>query len=243
VADSEDDDLDLELAPADAGALFRAEMWATNTLLGYWKHLVAVLIVALLGFLFWGQYTSNVQRTQRGGAGQIAEALSALSVPLEELPEVVFFGETPVDKDELEKVAGSLESLAGTFTGIVRVEAHLKAAELYRLAGDRDAQRASLESALDGATGVLKFSAVGALANLELEVGEHEAAAARLQALVDGEEDFFAQQAALDLGLVYEAAEQTDAAAKVYEDFLTRWPDSEHASQISARRSRLSGAG
>ena len=74
----EEDDSDLELDPVDAGLIFRAEMWATNAFMGYWKHLLAFLIVLLLTILFYGQYHSWYQSEQRKASHEIFAVLKDL---------------------------------------------------------------------------------------------------------------------------------------------------------------------
>ncbi len=218
MADQEDDEL--ELAPADAGTLFRAEMWATNAILGYWKHLLAALLVVLLGFLFWGQYQSWVQRSQRAATAEIAEAVATLPAPLVELPERMASGLVEAEPAALEKVGDTLVEQAGATGGTARAEALLNASELYRLAENTEKQRRALADASQGAGGVLLYAAEAALANLELELGEGDAAVGRLRQLVDSQQGYLAEQAALDLGLALEHLDRKDDAVKVYDDFL-----------------------
>ena len=238
MADLEDDDLDLK--PADAGALFRAEMWATNAILGYWKHLLAVLIVGLLCFLFYGQYQSYVQRTQRAATSMISDVEAELPAPLQILAAQSAAGILEIDAEELTDIGDRLTEVGRIANPPAKTEALLKAAEVFRIAGASDQRRAALQLAAEGAEGVLRFAVEGALADLELEVGEGDAAVDRLKALMEGE-GFLAQQAALDLGLALEQLDRSDEAVEIYDEFMHRWPDSARTDQVRERRSRVSG--
>jgi hypothetical protein len=259
----EDDDLILE--QGDAGAAFRAEMAATNMLLGYWKHLVAVIVVFLACVLFYGWYDGWHTSNQRAATKATAMELSALPVPIERIPMLIQMEETlaslPPDEkippyfsqllgvpsswtgsdvfvpstDELKALAGSVEALGNGFTDTAKAEALLKAAELYRLAGDTEGRRRALEAAQGAAKGALEFAAVTALANLDLEDGRGEEAVNRLRTLTVGEDDFLAQQAMLDLGVALEHLDRGDEAGAVYADFLVRWPDAEQADEVRSR--------
>ena len=75
-------DDDLELKPAKAGALFRAEMFTSNVVLGYWRSALTVVVVVLLGILLYGQYKNYNRRSQRGTAAEIAQEMAKLPAPL-----------------------------------------------------------------------------------------------------------------------------------------------------------------
>ena len=242
MADEEDQQDDLDLKPADAGALFRAEMWATNTLLGYWPYLVGVLVAILLAFLFYGQYSSYVTRSQREASAALADAVSDLPVPISYLGVQQANGRLELEASELEKTADDLRAKAESATGPARAEGLLKAAEIYRVAGATDKRRTALEDAASGARSpYLRFSAEGGLAALELEQDQGDAAVNRLRQFMDAEDGFFGQQAALQLGRTLEQLDRIDEAMQVYEDFLRRWPDSTSIDEVNQRRDRVRG--
>lgn len=235
---------DLELAPAEAGVTFRAEMIATNFLLGYWKHLVGALVLGLVTILIYGQYNQYVQRSQRALAAQISEAERQLKVPLVELPSTLQLGlEEAPTAETLIRAAEKLEAVAKSGKPPGSTEALLKAAELYRLAEAPDRQRAALEAAEARGHGVLAFAAVSALANLDLEEDRGEEAVARLRKLVDGSDGFLAQQAALDLGMALEHLGRPAEAKQVYAEFLEKWSASPRAEVVRRRSARLGGEG
>jgi hypothetical protein len=228
---------ELELKPAEAGALFKAEMFATNLVLGYWKHMVAAVLLVLLGVLAYGQYTDWYKDQQRVASAQIASALGALPAPLPELTESLATGGT-VDLAQVEKVGDDLVGIANGTKGTARVEALMTAAELYRMAEKADKQRQALLDASGDAKGVLAWSVQGALANLELEEGQGDAAVERLRKLAADSDGYLAEQATIDLGLALEHVGRKDEAAKVYGEFLVRFPDSKRGDQVKARQAR-----
>ena len=239
MAELEEDDLDLK--PADAGALFKAEMWATNAILGYWKHLLVVLVIGLLCFLFYGQYTTHVQRIQRGFTSMTAEIEATLPDTFDVLGQQIATGAVEIEPAELEQAGDKLVAVADQASGTAKTEALLKAAELFRLADADEKRRSALQQASVDARGVLLFAAEGALANLELELQEGDAAVQRLRGLMEKESGFLAEQATLDLGLALEQLERDDEAIKVYDDFLQRWPASSRIDEVRQRRDRVSG--
>jgi hypothetical protein len=228
---------DLDLKPARAGLLFRAEMFTTNVLLGYWRVFVSVVVVVLLAILLYGQYRTWNRRSQRGTAAEVAQALAALPAPVEELPARIASGEA-IDPATLVKTADEVVALAESGRGTARAEGLLLASELYRIAGQTDQQRAALDAATTSARRVLAFAAEEGLANIDLAGGKGDEAVARLRKLAEGD-SFLAEQATIDLGLALEHLGRTDEAAKVYADFLTRWPDSPRTDRVQERQSRL----
>lgn len=237
---------DLELAPGEAGVGFKAEMLATNLLLGYWKHIVALLVIGLVAVLFYGQYHSFVQRGQRDLSARIADAERTLPANIIELPQLMAqpeASEVAVTPEILVAAAEKIEAVAREGSGPAAVEGLLKAAELYRLAGSPDKQRGALEAAAEEADGVLKYAAVGALANLDLEQDRGDDAVARLTKLMDTNDGYLAEQAALDLGMALEHLERPAEAQQVYGTFLEKWPASTRAEDIRSRSERLGGEG
>jgi tetratricopeptide (TPR) repeat protein len=239
LADKTADD-DLELKPAGAGAMFRLEMFATNVLLGYWKHMLAVVVVVLLSILLYGQYRDSYRRDQRTTSALIADEMARLPDLAPGLSEKVAMGEA-IDKAQIETVADAIVAIANGASGTARVEGLLTAAELYRLAQKVEKQRGALEGAADS-KGVLAFAAEEGLANLELGVGEGEKAVERLRRLVEAHEGFLAEQAMLDLGLALEHLGKMAEADKLYSEFLTKFPESLRADDVKQRQARVAAA-
>lgn len=239
---AEQPDEDLVLQPADAGAAFRMEMAASNFLLGYWKHMLAALIAALLAVLFYGQYTSFVHRQQRAAASRIAEVERDLPAPIALLGFQKAQDMLTTSQADLEAAGDRLDVIANETSGAASVEARLKAAELYRLAGSPK-RRTALEAVAATADDVLGYAARAGLAALDLEEGNADQAVTRYKELMASEDGFLAQQAAIELGLALEHLGRNDEAAKVYGEFLTRWPDAPRADEVRTRQGQVGAAG
>jgi len=224
---------DLSLPKQEAGLLFRAEMATTSFFLGYWKHLATVIVLGLLGILIYGQYDANWRRHQRAMTAQTSEEWAKL--PAQAIPGQL----TDDQKTTMQSVADALVKDAAGFSGPAAAEAHLKAAELYRILGKPDQQKAALEGAVPHAKGPLYYAARSSLANLATEQGDNETAVKIYKDLMDEMDGYLAQQAALNLGMTYEAMDRDADARSVYVQFQGKWPNSPIAQQIQARIAHL----
>jgi tetratricopeptide (TPR) repeat protein len=244
LADERTDDLtdeeDLTLEPQQAGLAFKAEMWAMDTLLGYWPYLLGAIAVVLGCVFFYGQYTNYVTTQQRASAKAIAKIEAKLPDRVSSLAIRGMTGQDPVSPEDLVASAQKLEAVEAS--GPARAEAMLKAAELYRIAEKPGDQRRVLEAAIGAADGVLAFTAESAVANLDLEAGDNDAAVTRLRRLTTEYDGYLAEQALLDLGLVLEQLGKPEEARAVYDDFLTRFAESPRAEEAENRKAGL-GAG
>lgn len=235
--------VDLDLGPEDAGVAFRIEMWVTDTLMRWWRELIGVVVIALLGVLVYGQYRSMVQQGQRSTTSSIADVETDLSAPLVQLAasKAGLTGE-PLDEAKTADAAGKMLAIAEGSSGTARVEAALKAAELFRLTGNAENRRKSLDLASEGAEGVLRYAALSGLATLDLEEGKADAALGRYRELQHAD-DFLARRATLDLASTLEALERPGEAVKAYDEYLTRWPQATDRDDVQARRDKAAGQG
>jgi tetratricopeptide (TPR) repeat protein len=238
VAEPEDNS-DLQFTQAEAGLAFKSEMWAMNMLLGYWKHILGVICVGLGSILVYGQYQNSVLRTQRAISADIAATLNELPGELHELPAILETGIGDVKPEAIRAVAAKLQEIAADKKGTARVEALLKAAEIYRVINDTDAQRAVLDIAAGQSKGALAYASHSALANLDLEQGNGDGAVARFEKLRADSQGFFAQQATMDLALALEHLGKHTEAQQLYSDFLTSWPESGFTEEVGRRLSTL----
>ncbi|MCB9678499.1 MAG: tetratricopeptide repeat protein [Alphaproteobacteria bacterium] len=235
--DLTDEEEDLKLEPQQAGLAFRAEMWAMDTLLGYWPYLLGGIGIVLAAVFFYGQYSNYATNQQRASAKAVAQIEA--KVPGGRIGDLAYMaasGET-LDVGALVEAATKLEAVSAS--GPAKAEAMLKAAELYRIAEKPDDQRRALEAAAQSGTGVLSYVAESAIANLDLEAGNNDAATQRLQKLMDTHQDYLGEQAALDLGLVLEQLGKKPEAEAVYTKFLERWPESPRKEEVAQRKSAL----
>lgn len=239
MADDITEEEDLVLEAQDAGAMFRAEMWVTDTLLGYWPYLLATLGVGLGAIFFWSQYRDFQIDQQRGYAESVRRVETDLDGSVLDLGYMQASGQ-PLDEAGIRSAAEQLLTLDASGAG--GTEARMKAAELFRLVGDTDQQRSALEFV--AAQGIAPYAqlAEAALANLDLEAGDQEAAIARLEKLsTSGAEGYLREQALLDLGLVFEHLDRKDDARSTYDRFLETWPSSPRVEQVRQRRDGLAG--
>lgn len=231
-----DDDLDLK--PAEAGTMFRLEMFATNFFLGYWRQMLAFLVTGLLGVLLWGQWTSYDQRLQRATAAEIADAVQGLPAEIPGLP-MLIASDPSTDLGKIEAAGDQVLKIAEGARGAARVEGFLTAAELFRVTGKTDKQRAALTEASERGSGMLRYAAESGLANLELGNNEGDAAVARLKKLAAAQKGYLAEQATLDLALALEHLGRKDEALGVYADFEKKFKDSKRVELVEERRARL----
>jgi len=226
-------DPDLTLPQAEAGALFKLEMAATSFLIGYWRHLVAVVVLGLLVVLAYGQYANMQRRNQRAMTSQIAEAWA--DIPPEAVPGQL----TEAQEADIRGVADKVVALGAEFNGAAAAEAYIRAAELYRVLGDTESQRKALEGAVPYAKGALLFAARSGLANLDVEAGNVDAAIATWRDLMDTMNGWLAEEAALSLAQLY-AHQGRDADARgVYVEFQARWPESPRQGEVADKLAHL----
>lgn len=242
VADQQEDE-DLQFHTADAGVAFRTEMAATNFLIGYWKHVLAVMILGLISLVIFDQIRTASTNAQRETSAQIAKVERDLPVPIYMVPVAKLQGSEGLDDDALRAAAVALATIGQDSSGVGAAEAHLKAAELYRVVGDNAERRTQLEAAQGSAKGVLSFSVESALATLDIEDGDVDAGIQRYRGLMADSDAYLAQQAALELGTALEALGRQGEAGEVYANFLTRWPDAATADEVRIRQSRAGDNG
>ncbi|MCB9664244.1 MAG: tetratricopeptide repeat protein [Alphaproteobacteria bacterium] len=237
MADEQDQDFDLEGGAGDYA--LRAEMAASEFALRHWKPIVGVLVAVVAGIFTYGQVRDWYVDGQKAASAQIASAEDELSTDVFQLA-LARAGIRPdatIDVPATTGVADALVEIANTTRGTAAVEAALKAAELYRLAGNDTERRAALELASAGASGVLHYAAEAALGTLDLEEGKVESAVTRFEALASGK-DFLARQATLDLAGVYETLGRTSDAVATYDRWLSTWPDAPEADDVRERKER-----
>lgn len=230
-----DEQEDLRIDKEPAGFAFRSEMWVSDKLYSYWKHLLVAIAVILVTVFVGSKYRDYQETAQRDYTRQIAEVEAELPYDLRTLAIRVGLVGEDIDKQPLTEAGDELMAIGADANGTASIEAYMKAAELYRLSESRDKQREALTAAASSADGVLKFAAVSALANLDLEEDKGEDAVKRFRSLLT-EPDFLAQNASVDLGQALEALERGDEARQVYEEFLAKWPDSPRADEVQILR-------
>lgn len=231
------DDFSLD---AGGGELaLRAEMGAQEFLLRNGPYLVAAVGVMFVGFVVYGWWADLEVSAQRAATSRIADVERTLPSDLLQLAQAKAGMGTPPEPELLSKKAADMVAVGDEASGTAAVEAWLKAAELYRIAGDAGARRAALEKAAAQADGVLAYAAGAALANLDLEEGQTESGLKRFESLASSPDAFLARQATLDLAAAYDAVGQFDKARATYDRFLSTWPDAPGAEEAAAAKERV----
>ncbi len=224
MAGPEDDDLSLK--PADAGLIFRAEVAVTNFGLTYWRHMLVIVVLGLLGTLVLGQYRNWRIASERKGSADVAAALTTLDTTSEP------------DEAALKATAQAVQTAALGLGGSARVAGLLQSAELFRLGGDNAGRRASLTAAGEP-SGVLGYSVASGLAAVDLEDAKVDEALARYVAFGQSSDPFIAQQAHWDQALVLESLGRKAEAKVVWEAWLAAWPEAARSLDVRERLERL----
>lgn len=226
------------------GFAFRMEMWLTDFALRFWRIGAGLVVVVLIGALVYGQYSNWVQDSQRNSAAAIADALSDLPDDIQMLS-AIKAGAVPdkhLDVAATTETANKLVEIGRSASGAAQVEACVKAAELFRLAGDNAGRRTALELAEPNAEGALRYSIQTALAALEIEEGKADQGLSRLRELQRGE-DAVARLATLDLASTLESLDRKAEAVQEYDAYLERWKTASDIDDIKQRRDRIAGQG
>ncbi|MCB9667911.1 MAG: tetratricopeptide repeat protein [Alphaproteobacteria bacterium] len=239
MADDNTEEEELQLEAQEAGVAFRAEMWLTDALLGYWMYVLGALVIGLASIFFYSLYRDHKLDQQGSFAEEVSRVESRLDGDIAQLAYLEASGQT-LDQAKLMETAQALEAIPAYGAG--HCEALLKAAEIYRLAGRTDDQRRVLEAVEAEGIEPFVYLASSSLANLDLEAGANDAAIQRLSDLVARHDGFLGEQSAIDLGLVYEQLGRNEDARSVYLKFEERWKTSPRLEQVKKRLDAL-GAG
>jgi tetratricopeptide (TPR) repeat protein len=228
----------------EADFLFRAQMGAYNFFAGYWPQLLGVLGVFLVLTLAYSLYSEHVRDTQRDLQARIADVDRKMPQPD---PMAAMFGSAGEDSTD-ENLAANLREgarryveIANEGSGTATIMAWQRAADAYERVGDTEQAISSLQSAYDAqGARLLGWSVASRLASMKVSSGDVEGAVALFQAHTAGE-DFVAQHASLELGLLQESSGRSDEALTTLLGFLERFPDSLFAEQAAEALSRLQG--
>jgi hypothetical protein len=241
VADDRKGELDLNVDEGrDLG--LHAEMAASEFVLRHWTKGVGIVAFVIVGLLVYGQWRNVYTENQRGTTAAINDVMSELPDDLFGLAQRRVGGGEPLDIPAVEAAAGKLIDIAKGGKGTAATEAWLKAAELFRIAGNATQRRAALDGAAVGAEGVLRYSAVAALANLDLEESKTDEGLARFRTLSEDTDTFLARTASLDLASALEALGRNTEAVTVYDAFLAKWTDAPNKDDVQKRRDKAAAS-
>ena len=234
-----------DLEDGDEDVLFKAQMGVYQFFGSNWKYMLGFLGVFLLATLAYSLYAENSRQEQRSFQASIDEIGRRMPAP----DPLSAFGMAPMDDPEdadrmanLKEGAKRYDAVAESGGGTAATMARLKAAEAWERAGETETQIASLQAAHDlGGKGVLGWSASAQLAGAKADVGDIDGAAAVLTGVNTSSRGIIAEQALLDLGLIYVAAGRNEEATATLQDFTTRYPESALRAQAAEALGRLKG--
>lgn len=238
MADERKGELDLNVDEGkDLG--LHVEMAASEFVLRHWTKAAAAIAVVVVGLGFYGLWRKSYVEDQRDTTAAINDVMGSLPEDMIGLAQRrMGVGGGALDVAEVESAATKLVDIAKGGSGTAAVEAWLKSAELFRIAGNAAQRRTSLDGAAASASGVLRYAAVAALGNLDLEEGKTDDGLARFRALAEDSDTFLARTATLDLAGALEALGRNTEAVTVYDAFLGKWADAPNKEDVTKRRAK-----
>ena len=159
---------DLKVIKPDAGLAFRAEMYGTNVILGYWKVIAGVIAAFLVCVLLYGQYQNWYLQKQEETSSETAHLLKMFS---DEYPEFIFAGatgdgytpltitENPKLLKDVRLAAQKLKEIGDSGSGSGAAYSYLMSAEFSRYAGDLELRKTALQASSNA--GGIRSDALG----------------------------------------------------------------------------------
>ena len=207
-AQTSGDDVLPEFDEGDEDVLLQAQMKVYDVFMSYWKHLLAVFVVILLGVLVYGLYTDAGINSQR----DIHSRIAMVQVDVPEPNPMAMYGMAPMDNpkdttrmEELRSLATQMEAIAGDSTGAGQWFAWIEAANLWKRANQPDAQIVALQKATElPVADDLVASAYVQLAKAYLSADKKDQAVSTLEKYIAMNKGFAQNQAKLNLVYAYE---------------------------------------
>lgn len=229
---------DLTLPSHDAGVLFRAEMASQNFVLGYWKVIVGVVVGALVCILLYGLAGNWDKARQQAYAADVAK----IEIRVTEILPMLEFDPSQVTPEDMGKVAtaaSELSAIGAAASGPASAEAHMKAAEMFRLLDNSERQLAEYDAAIATAEGDITFAARSARAALLVDVGSIEASVQAWQELASSNKGYLQAFSLLQLARTQTLAGDTTGAMASYDSLMADHADSPLALKASEERAAL----
>lgn len=229
----------IPMVKPDAGAAFRAEMWATNMLMGYWWVLAGAVGAILAGTLIYGYWQSSETEAAREMFGE-SQAVERQFIETLQNDKRVLSGEVDVAvvaKNAGEKVMGISDSQ----TGVASEFSAMMAAEYCEQGEDTECAAKGLERAAASSDPVIAYSATSRLVILqELPAGDAEAKLRSFASMKD--QPWVAQSALYDIGRIYQSAGDTAKAREVFTELQEGWDPLYLTDAVDARLEELGTA-
>ncbi len=218
------------LEEEDQDVLFRVQMQVASLFLGYWKHALAILGVALTGTLIYGLIDGHLTETRRATHAAVARTMVVLEQTM-----------TNAELDETERedaaraLAADLEKVAAEASGPAAAWAWVQVGRVWEAIEQTESAAAAWEQADQaGATGILGWAAAAGHAHALAQAGDVDSAGVIYRDFADQAEGVVAEEALFTLGTLYLEAERFDDGAKAFEEFGNRFPDSELSPRAAA---------
>lgn len=146
------------------------------------------------------------------------------------------FGREGVEKEPvLIEAADKLMGVHAAQGGITGGQAALYASEMYEIAGNAEGQQKALQAAATSPAPPVAFAATSRLAQVAAGSGDVDTAETTLRPWIKEEKGFFGQQAAYDLGRIYESVDRPTDAEAVYRELLNTWPTTAFRDAVDER--------
>ena len=241
------------LAEEEQDVLFKTQMKVANFFLGYWKHMLAVLGVVLLGVLVYSLWAEAVRENQQEVHEKIATTEGSVNTDSWAAPGLGYGHplppgeEHPTSAEEFLAIGNSLKAIADESDGVGQTYAQLRAATFWKASGTSEAldlATTALEQSSQAETdGILAWSTQSQLAGIRADAGLVDEAAAIYQSFTSEGDDAITQEALYRLGQLYSDNGRVDDATAIWTDLVTRFPASHRAATVQALLAELSVSG
>lgn len=164
-----------------------------------------------------------------------------VTLPLQKV--VTHFAREGVEVEPAMVEAGDeMMAVAGRGSGVAADHAALLAADLYRQGGSEDGRTKALAQVRASTVAPVRYAGDAAAALDAAEAGEIDNAAAILRPWIAEENGFLGQQAAVELGGLFESADRDGDAVAVYQELKATWPASPLLDTVDDRLEALGEA-
>jgi tetratricopeptide (TPR) repeat protein len=246
---------DLEVVNPDAGFAFRAEMFMTNVVMGYWKIIVGVLVTFLACVLVYGNYLNWYTGGQYDTSDQVANVLRQFDsahpkvlAPGSFVNEYSLYTSAPLAlgaDEELRRhaqiAAEKLGEIGASGTGTSGAQAYVLSSEFYRILGQPEKRKLALEAAATMSAAEAQGAFSLALASTAHQAGDVDAGLDGFSAGADTYKGtFVAQWALLERARVLRDLGRKDEAIADLDALITAYPDGSLKDMADAELAKLS---
>lgn len=236
------------VTPSDqqADLLFRTQMKVADLVLGYWKQGLGILAGVLALTLVIGLVSNHIRDARRATSAAVAKVDAAVPEP----DPMSMLGLAPADDltdaarvSALETVARGYEAAAKDGAGPTRVEAWVRAGEIWlRLNRTDDAIRSFQAGFDEDGEAIYRYTPGNRLAVLLADNGKRDEAEAVYRKLATGLDGYLAEQALMDLMTLQATSGQADAVKRSAAEFRARFTHSPRLEQVAAIEAQVAAS-